>query len=1440
MTKNKLRQMLAIFVMIANVLVVWGQTTHPLPQNGKVYRINSLGVPNNLNTPYYVTSDLYKVGSNNRLVMTSTLDENDPKFYFRADGSTTNQFSLYSLSRKLYFRPSVWSNNDSSIPFGTAEAMTFTSVAGTTDVPTHLTFKYGSNSPFGADLVSSMFLFERGRNMTSSNQGRFIFTEVNASVITIVSNIGNNLGATYTVNNRATINNRFAALIGSEANADVVATVANTVVPAGYQFLGFTWSGQTTPQTSLTLTRQQLEQNRDLVVTANFMPTSANNGIFVSSVSDANTQGKWFVIRSSRTGMNTQSITNNEYYGWRLKEDGTTVANTPISAIDDRSLWCFVGNAANFQIYNKAVGNKVAITSNGAFTNGTAVVMADQNTARFWTLGYKYVDATSEAGVTFHLNGDTYQTQSANAYEGVGLNVKFYEAGDGGSRWIVEQPGFLLSDFLSDTYGQKWVRLHWSNPKFGTDVALTLKNASNTSNYVNRGLTVAKVDLTDNSFLWCLVKDGQNGSFKMYNKQVGNSFAVTVDNTNSGTHLKLVTSTAAGTWSLGTGQLYGKDNPGLILFPNGSNNQSPNLFGGALGADVGLWAHNDGGSRWLVRDAGLVATITPNVTGSVGSGETYRPLSIGVTNGPVVVSSLSFPSATTAVTAYLSRKVKTTFNTITNINYTNVTFPTNDVVVAEAAADFTVNATWNPDAAYVFTNPSATGNYPYREVAIAVAPNGDILTFSDLRKNTGDAAGNEIGRGSGVIDVVSRVKPYDSEWSQQVTTIAAGVESDSNTKGYSSAAVTADNTANKVLIMMQTGNVRYDASTNATKSRIAQTVYSNESGQWTAGAITDQTDAVYSLFPNAYGVVFASGRLLQSKVVKQGDYYRVYGAVSVRKDQTAGRETHVVYTDDFGTTWKRLGGASSAPAVTLGNGLESKLEETTDGSLILSSRGGANRRFNVFKYATTTDAVATGNGAWGSNYVEGLTSTGRNGDILLVKAKKTSDSSPVTLALQTTPTGATSNNSTNVKVFYKELNTSDLTAATVASAWTNSYPLSTTTSQNATMDLQRDGKVGFLYEENLVSNGYDIVYQALDLGTITGGAYTFDREVAATTANEVLKQRDFVGGYTTTEAADVATAKESFTNGEMLLRTLEATVGNLKKTGTPIAFDANKYYRLYTTDGNVVATNYAGGTTTEAEDATKVSQFWKVSEIGTNATVINPNEPQVGATNIAVTSTDGVNFRMNLRNRGEASYRLKPIATVGVKVLAGRIYGTFYYPFAVSITDQTDATFYKSTANQPDRVLTTSVSGSVSKETPVIVKATNSNDATDQVFRLAIDYSNTQTNLNDANLVQGVLVPTQKSAGSIYIMAKASRGEGFYKTTADGVLAANKAFLNATTTTGASFLPFADGEEPTTGISGMVTDSKVVKYYNLNGTPVAKPVSGVMYITSDGKKLIFK
>lgn len=69
---------------------------------------------------------------------------------------------------------------------------------------------------------------------------------------------------------------------------------------------------------------------------------------------------------------------------------------------------------------------------------------------------------------------------------------------------------------------------------------------------------------------------------------------------------------------------------------------------------------------------------------------------------------------------------------------------------------------------------------------------------------------------------------------------------------------------------------------------------------------------------------------MQSRSIKAGSHYRIYSALLSPHYGNA-----VIYSDDFGSTWKLLGNPASYP---IPDGDEAKVEELPDGSVVLSSR----------------------------------------------------------------------------------------------------------------------------------------------------------------------------------------------------------------------------------------------------------------------------------------------------------------------------------------------------------------------------------------------------------------------------------------------------------------------------------------------------------------------
>ncbi len=264
-------------------------------------------------------------------------------------------------------------------------------------------------------------------------------------------------------------------------------------------------------------------------------------------------------------------------------------------------------------------------------------------------------------------------------------------------------------------------------------------------------------------------------------------------------------------------------------------------------------------------------------------------------------------------------------------------------------------------------------------------------------------------------------------------------------------------------------------------------MYSNDGGlTWTAPE--DITEQIYSLFDTCpkgpvESLFVGSGKILQSNSLKVGGSHRLYAALCARPNGN-----RVIYSDDFGKTWHILGTADDFPAL---NGDEPKCTELPNGDILLSSRARNGRIFNIFKYNKGSHQ----NGAWGKAAFSSALNKGIqaeenscNGGILTLPVKRCSDGKKMHLLLQSVPFGK---GRTNVGIFYKPLITEDdyATPELIASNWEGRFQCSHIGSAYSELILQKDGTIGFVYEESTYQADYTIVYKRYSLEEITNGHY---------------------------------------------------------------------------------------------------------------------------------------------------------------------------------------------------------------------------------------------------------------------------------------------------------------------------------------------------------------
>lgn len=382
---------------------------------------------------------------------------------------------------------------------------------------------------------------------------------------------------------------------------------------------------------------------------------------------------------------------------------------------------------------------------------------------------------------------------------------------------------------------------------------------------------------------------------------------------------------------------------------------------------------------------------------------------------------------------------------------------------------------------------------PYRIPALAQTRKGTLLAVCDFRFNHSDIGWNNR-NGLWRIDVVMK-KSYDHgrTWTPQET-VAQGNEQAADTirTGFGDPSIVADRTSDNVLIHCVAGKTSYQG---ATRHNPQHAIFfrSKDGGKtWDNG--TDLTEQIHSLYDNklpnggsADGIFLTSGRIMQSRFVRTGKYYRLYMAHPIRQRGVARCGTFVIYSDDFGKSWHSLGTASKAPSIAQD---ESKIEELPDGSVLLSCRDAAGgRRFNIFTYTDPAKAL----GQWGQEVMpENMTRqkvNACNGEVLVLPVKRKADGAKVHLILQSVPLSAVRD---SVGFFYKEVaSPADYnTPVALGSNWVKGLRVTDESSCYSTMVAMDNRRIGFLYEVRYHNDGYDIEFKSLSVDEITKGAYT--------------------------------------------------------------------------------------------------------------------------------------------------------------------------------------------------------------------------------------------------------------------------------------------------------------------------------------------------------------
>ena len=387
-------------------------------------------------------------------------------------------------------------------------------------------------------------------------------------------------------------------------------------------------------------------------------------------------------------------------------------------------------------------------------------------------------------------------------------------------------------------------------------------------------------------------------------------------------------------------------------------------------------------------------------------------------------------------------------------------------------------------AVTVFDTRISSRRY-YRIPAIVQLMDGRLLAIGDDRHRSD----MDIGSNSG-IDVLGKTSDDGGKtWGSPFMIADGDGKHEGFDDSHGDAAAVADRETGRVLIMCASGYQGFLGSTLQNPLRVGRYVSDDGGETWTGSDVTSDIYGIFADYPEVNGLFFSSGRICQSRLIKRGDYYRIYSAV----DGPNGVGCLVLYSDDFGQTWHALGGPGARPTVAP-FGDEAKVEELPDGKVLLSCRskqtstGG--RLFNIYDYVT---------GTWGEMAVSNDPETGTysedcscNGEVLIVPAIRTSDGRRVHLVLQSVPRGK---GRQRVSIYYKPLiDATDYDQPADFSCGWQRYQVTENYSAYSTMIGLKSGTIAFFHEDCNDNQGsttaYDLIFQKLSIYTITGGRYT--------------------------------------------------------------------------------------------------------------------------------------------------------------------------------------------------------------------------------------------------------------------------------------------------------------------------------------------------------------
>lgn len=692
----------------------------------------------------------------------------------------------------------------------------------------------------------------------------------------------------------------------------------------------------------------------------------------------------------------------------------------------------------------------------------------------------------------------------------------------------------------------------------------------------------------------------------------------------------------------------------------------------------------------------------------------------------------------------------------------------------------------------------------YRIPAIIRTQSGRLIAFSDYRPGFRDV-------GQGATSIERRYSDDNGETWSPALRIAEGhwgVNQQNVIEwSFGDAAVVADNTpgnsGNEVLMISCGGNMTWPSSVYNTDLSQAQ----QGCVRWrsTDGGVTWSNyeyimpdimqafvDAGLRAQDGSSGIVrafFTSGKITQSVRKAAGaKYNRIYSAVDI-PDQNV-----VMYSDDFGETWKVLGNQVA------NNGDEAHLVELPDGGLLLVGRGGSSRWVNVFNYTDFDSAE----GKWGpTGQWNNAVATSCNGDVELVEAY---DSYGVknTVIVETAP--MYSSQRREIQYYYIALpkatgfSTTDFSTVGGAS-WTKGMNVSPNWSAYSSLLNNGDGTFDILFEESAKNetrgpSGYCIVYQqGHSIQDITNKMFFVNKEQAEAEAVKSPRPGHFYRFK--------GSASNAYITGTAPLTTTAATdASTIWYLGTEglVSYSTGQYLDGGTKSLAAIGTSYKA--------AIEPNSFYN----GKYTILTNNYYSYDRETNHSIDRGSGYN------NDVRYAWIVEDVTSLPVSIPEVG-YATLFAPVALEIPDGIKA-YYG--ADKGEFLLCTKIEdGIIPANTGVILAGE------------AGSYSFNVTNGGEATSILTGTVATINRPANSYIFTNGTQGVAFYKDGAN-VIPGFKAYLAAETGADVKVFRF---DEKETGLTPILSKGEEV-IYDLSGRKLSNGLRKGVYIVN-GKKAVF-